>query len=689
MKLQKNKIRNIGLVAHIDAGKTTTTERILYYTGRTHRMGDVDDGTTITDWMIQEKERGITITSAATYCKWKDCNINIIDTPGHIDFTIEVERSLRVLDGCIIIFDAVNGVEAQSETVWRQSDKYKVSRIIFVNKMDRPNADFFDTVKQVEKRLSAIPLVIQLPYFEAGKFLGVIDLIDKKLYLWETEDKNNREYKIMNIPDTYEKTVREYREKILELLSEFDDNFMQKYVHSQDITANDIKSVIRKATILSKYFPVFCGSAFKNKGIQLLLDGIVDYLPSPVDLPPVEGKNPNTLKSEIRFSEDEEPLSALAFKIQTDSFVNKLTYIRIYSGKIAIGNSVYNSCKQKFERISRILRMHANNREEIKEAFAGDIVGIIGFRNTSTGDTLCDRKYPIILESINYPEPVLWIAIEPKTTQDQEKLSLALRKMTEEDPTFKVSYNEETNQTIISGMGELHLDIIVDRIKREFGVMINTSKPQVAYRETIKTKVIEEGRYIKQTGGKGQYGHVWLEIEPFNDGFKFINKIKGGIIPKDYIPAIEQGIKESMLSGPLNGFPLVNIQVSLIDGSYHEVDSSDIAYKLASSIALRNGVKKADPVLLEPFMKIQTITPEEFLGDVLGDLNKRRCKIEEMNPKNNLYYITGMVPLSEMFGYATVLRSLTQGRGTYIMEPSHYEEVPKEIMEEILAIKTK
>jgi len=679
-----NKIRNIGLVAHIDAGKTTTTERILFYTGRIYRIGEVDEGTSTMDWMDQERERGITITSAATYCKWNDCQINIIDTPGHVDFTVEVERALRVLDGCIVIFDVMNGVESQSETVWHQADRYNVPRIVFVNKMDRIGGDFHSVIDQIKKRLLSKPLIIQLPYYENDKFSGIIDLIDKKLILWKENAENIKDNMIISeIPEKEINKYTEYRDLLIETLSEYDEQIMDKFVHSKQITSDEIKKVIRRLTVTSKVFPVLCGSSLKNKGIQQLLDAVVDYLPSPVDIPPVKGENPDTGEIQIRNHSESDPMSALVFKIQTDSYVGKLNYIRVYSGKITTGTYIYNPRKSRKERVTRILRMHANTREDVSYALAGDIVGVIGPKWTSTGDTLCDEKHPIIYEPMQFPEPVLWVAVEPKKQQDQEKISYALNRISEEDPTFKVKVDKETGQTVISGMGELHLEIIVERIKREFNVMLNISKPHVAYRETITTKVVEEGKYIRQTGGKGQYGHVVLEIEP-GDKYEFINRIKSGAIPKEYIPAVEQGVLEAMETGPIAGYNLMNIKVKLIDGSYHEVDSSELAFKMAASIALKNAVKKANPILLEPIMKIEIITPEEYVGDVISDFNARRGKITSTDIKDKLHFIYGTVPLTEMFGYATVLRSLTKGRANYIMEVSHYEEAPKEVVSSLI-----
>ncbi|MDI6640835.1 MAG: elongation factor G [Elusimicrobiota bacterium] len=680
------KIRNIGFVAHIDAGKTTTTERVLYYTGRIHRIGEVDEGTATMDWMIQEKERGITITSATTTCFWRNCVINIIDTPGHVDFTAEVERSLRVLDGCIVIFDGVNGVEPQSETVWRQADKYKVPRLIFINKLDRQVADFNSVIEQIKLRLDAQPLLLQLPYYTNSKFQGIIDLLTEKLYLWEDEtDKNPKEY---NLPKEYEPEVKKRKEKELEKIAELDEKLMTKFVHSEEIDINEVMSVIRHGTISCKFFPVVCGSALKNCGIQKLLDAIVDYLPAPVDLPAVNGINPKTSMHESRKPSIEESFSALAFKVQIDPYVGRLVYIRIYSGKITAGSSVYNSRLNKHERISRILKMHANARQDLKEAFCGDIVAVIGPRYTSTGDTLCDRKHLVAFESISFPEPVIWAAIEPKTKLDEEKLTPALRAISDEDPTFKLKVDDETNQVIISGMGELHLEIIADRLNREFKVNTRLGKPQVAYREAITRKSVGEGKYIKQTGGRGQYGHVVLQVEPFNSepgaksNFKFESALSGGVIPREYIPAIERGIKDALDSGPLAGYPVINISATLIDGSYHEVDSSEIAFRIAAREALKNALRTGDPILLEPIMKLEVITPEEYIGDILSDLNLRRAKIVNSEVKAKMHHIYGFVPLSEMFGYATTLRTLSQGKAIYNMEPAHYEQMSYKVLEQ-------
>ncbi len=674
------KIRNIGIVAHIDAGKTTTTERILYYTGRTYKLGEVHEGTAVMDWMPQEKERGITITSAATYCVWKDYQINIIDTPGHVDFTIEVERSLRVLDGCIVIFDAANGVEPQSETVWYQANRYEVPRIVFVNKMDRVGADFEDTVNQIKKKLKTIPLVVQLPIGSAEEFSGIIDLIDFCGYIWD--DEEGKVFHKVEIPDEYKEKALNYRKNLIEILADFDDHIAEKYLKNEDLTTEEFKCAIRRLTINNTAVPVFCGSAYKNRGIQLLLDGICDYLPSPLECK-VEGMDVETLeKRTIRKSEDEF-LCGLVFKVQMDKYFGKLLYTRIYSGKISVNDIIYNPRTKQTERVGRIVRLHAQQKEDIKEAYFGDIVGLIGLKNFSTGDTICSKKYPILVENIHIPEPVIWEKIEPKTKSDEEKMAYALNNLLEEDPTLRLKVDPETGDTIIAGMGELHLEIVVDRLKREYNVEVRTSKPQVAYREYLTKSVVAEGKYIKQSGGRGQYGHVILEIKPLekNSGVRFVNKIKGGVIPKEYIPAIEDGVREALETGPLAGYAVVDVEVSLIDGSYHEVDSSEIAFKMAAEIAIKNAYKKSEAVLLEPIMKVEVTTFDEYLGEVLSDFSSRRGKVVNMEAKGHVYHIKANVPLSEMFGYATLLRSLTQGRASYTMEFSHYEEVPKEILE--------
>ncbi len=684
------KTRNIGIMAHIDAGKTTSTERILFYTGMTHKIGEVDEGSATMDWMEQEKERGITITSAATTCFWKDFRINIIDTPGHVDFTIEVERSLRVLDGAVAIFDAGQGVEPQSETVWRQADKYHVPRIAFINKMDKVGADFFESVKSMVDRLSANPVPVQIPIGAENTFRGPVDLITMKAVYFDDETLGAK-YVVDEIPPDLVELAREYREKMIEKLADHDDVIMEKYLAGEEVTIEEIKRALRKATIALKLNPVLCGSSFKNKGVQLLLDAIVEYLPSPLDLPPVRGINPDAkpeTDAEVeRRPDDSEPFSALAFKIMTDPFVGQLTYFRVYSGVLNSGSYVYNSAKDTTERIGRLLKMHANKREEIKTVYAGEIAAAVGLKNTTTGDTLCDKANPVILERIEFPEPVIAIAIEPKTKVDQEKMTLSLQKLAQEDPSFRLRTDEETGQTIISGMGELHLEIIVDRLLREFKVEANVGKPQVAYRETIKGKVESEGKYIRQTGGRGQYGHVWIEVEPraAGEGFEFENDIVGGSIPREYIPAIEKGIKEALDSGVLAGYPVVDIKVRLFDGSYHDVDSSEMAFKIAGSMAFKDGARRANPILLEPIMTLEVIVPEEYMGDVIGDINSRRGKIQGVRPRSGAQVITAEIPLAETFGYATDLRSLTQGRAIFTLQFARYEEVPRNIAEQVVA----
>jgi len=680
------KTRNIGIMAHIDAGKTTTTERILYYTGLTYKIGEVHEGAATMDWMPQEQERGITITSASTSCMWKDHKINIIDTPGHVDFTIEVERSLRVLDGAVAVFDASAGVEPQSETVWRQANKYKVPRIAFMNKMDKMGADFFMAVESMIEKLGANPLAVQIPIGKEETFRGPIDLIEMKAYYFDDESLGAK-YVEDRIPDEYIEQAKKYREKMIEALCDVDDNIMEKYLAGEEITSEEIRKAIRKGTLEMKLTPVLCGSAFKNKGVQLLLDAVVYYLPSPLDVPPVKGINPLDDTEVERKPFVDEPLAALAFKIMADPYMGSLTYVRVYSGVLSSGSYVYNSTRNVKERVARIFRMHSNHREEIKEICAGDIGAIVGLKHTLTGDTLCDENSPIILESIEFPEPVISVAIEPKTKADQEKLSLSLQKISQEDPSFRVSFNEETGQTIISGMGELHLEIIVDRLTREFKVGANVGKPQVAYKETIKMPAKAEGKFIRQTGGRGQYGHVWLDVEPLErgKGFEFVNKIVGGVIPREFIPAVEKGVIEALESGVLAGYPVVDLKVTLFDGSYHEVDSSELAFKIAASMAFKEACKKAELVLLEPIMNVEVVTPEEYMGEVIGDLNSRRGKIQTMEKRGKVQVIRAMVPLAEMFGYATDLRSKTQGRGTYTMQFSHYDEVPKNLMEQIVA----
>lgn len=679
------KVRNIGIVAHIDAGKTTTTERILYYTGKIYKMGEVHEGTATMDWMEQEQERGITITSAATTCHWRDCRINIIDTPGHVDFTVEVERSLRVLDGCIVVFCGVEGVEPQSETVWRQADRYSVPRITFVNKLDRVGSDFFWVVDRMRERLRAKAYPVQIPLGKEEDFRGVVDLIKMKARLYKGEDLGV-DYEEIDIPQEFLPAARKYREELLEALSETDDSLLDKYVHGKEIRSEEIITALRKATIAVKMIPVFCGSSLKNKGVQMLLDGVVDCLPSPKDLPAISGVNPHSGKEEKREPSDEENFSALAFKIMADSYVGKLTFLRVYSGTIKAGSYLYNATKDIRERVTRILRMHANRRENIGMVYAGDIVAVVGLKNTATGDTLCTQHHPIVLESIHFPEPVIFLAIEPKTRTDEQKLIATLNILANEDPTFKIKVHPETGQTIISGMGELHLEVLVDRMLREFKVEANVGKPQVAYKETITQPFKQEGKYIKQTGGHGQYGHVVLKGNPQEKGFgfRFINKVKEGRIPKEHIPSVEKGVREAMEAGVLAGYPVVDLEVTLVDGSFHEVDSSDLAFKNAAAIALRKGMKKASPVLLEPVMKLEVVMPENYLGDVLGNLNIRRTRITKIDRRSQMGIVDGFAPLSEMFGYATSLRSLTQGRATYSMEPSHYEEVSEELAKEII-----
>ena len=676
--------RNIGIMAHIDAGKTTTTERILFYTGVNYKIGEVHDGAATMDWMEQEKERGITITSATTQCFWDDHRINIIDTPGHVDFTVEVERSLKVLDGAVAVFCAVGGVEPQSETVWRQADKYGVPRIAFVNKMDRVGADYFRVVDMIRNRLDAKPLVCQLPIGVEDSFEGVIDLIRMKGIVWHGEELGAK-YDYIDIPSEYVDQAEEYRESLVETVCETDENLMERYFEGEEITEEELVSAIRKGTNNLEFTPVFCGSAFKNKGVQPLLDAVVNYMPSPMDVPPIKGFKPGTEEEVVRRPVDDDPFAALAFKITTDPYMGQLTYFRVYSGSLEVGNYIYNASKDKKERVGRLLKMHSNKREEIKEIFAGDICATVGLKFTTTGDTLCDEKNPVELESMEFPEPVISVAIEPKTRSDQDKLASALAKLAQEDPTFKVKVDDETGQTIISGMGELHLDIIVDRLLREFKVEANVGSPQVAYRETIKKSVKQEAKYIKQSGGRGQYGHVWLELEPLEsgEGFQFENKIVGGAIPKDFIPAVQKGIGEAMEAGVQAGFPVVDVKVRLYDGSFHEVDSSEMAFKIAASMGFKDGMKKASPVILEPVMKVEVVVPEEYMGDVMGDLNSRRGRVEGMDARGNTQVINSYVPLKEMFGYATNLRSLTQGRATYTMQFSHYEEVPTSIAEEI------
>jgi elongation factor G len=680
-----SKIRNFGIAAHIDAGKTTTTERILYYTGKTHKIGEVHEGAATMDWMEQEKERGITITSAATYCKWQDMQFNIIDTPGHVDFTAEVERSLRVLDGAVVVFDSGNGVEPQSETVWRQADKYGVPRIVFSNKMDKVGADFSMVTSDIKEKLGAVPLPIQIPIGSESNFRGIVDLVTTKAYVWSGEELGAK-FDIVDVPRELEEETRCMRYKMIELIADYSDDVMNNFMDGKESSVAQIRQAIRNATLQIKLIPVLCGTAFKNKGVQPMLDAVCDYLPSPLDRKAFKGVDPETKEADIREVDDKAPFSALAFKIQADPYIGKLTYFRVYSGTLESGSYVYNSVKSTRERISRIVRMHSNNREEVKSVSVGDIAAAVGLKNTSTGDTLCDEEKPILLESMDFPEPVIDVAIEPKSKADEEKLGIALSRLAEEDPTFRVRTDKETNQTVIAGMGELHLEILVDRMRREFNVQASVGKPQVAYRETIKKLHEAEAKYIKQTGGRGQYGHVVLTVEPQQSGkgYEFVNKIVGGAIPKEYIPAIDKGIKEAMTSGTLAGYPVVDVKVIVTDGSFHEVDSSEMAFKIAGSMAFKDACKKANPIILEPIMKVEVIVPEEYMGDVIGDLNSRRGKIASMESKNKIQHIKSNVPLAEMFGYSTSLRSLTQGRGNYSMEPSHYEEIPKQITDKVL-----
>ncbi|MBI3380017.1 elongation factor G [Candidatus Gottesmanbacteria bacterium] len=683
----QDKIRNIGIIAHIDAGKTTTTERILYYTGRTYKIGDIDEGTTQMDWMPQEKERGITITAAATTTFWKDVRINIIDTPGHVDFTAEVERSLRVLDGGVTVLDAEEGVQSQSETVWHQADKYNVPRVCFVNKMDKLGANFFRTVDMIRDRLGANPAIMVLPIGKESTFVGSVDLLTKKCYIWGS-DELGAKYDIKDeIPEDMKEDVEKYRHKLIEQICEQDDQLLEKYLGGTEPTLEELKKVLRKATIAYKLVPIYCGTSLRNKGVQPLLDAVVDYLPSPLDIASIKGVNPKTNTEEVRLTNKTAPFSGLAFKIQLDPHVGKLTYVRIYSGKISSGSYTYNSTKDKQERIGRLLMMHANEREEITEALAGEIVGVVGFKDTGTGDTICDSTNPIILEKITFPEPVISLAIEPKTKADQEKMGLALQRLSEEDPTFIIKSNPETGQTIIWGMGELHLDVLVDRMKREFKVDASVGAPQVAYKETIKKLAEGEGKYIRQTGGRGQYGHCFLRVEPKarGEGYEYEDAIKGGAIPKEFIPSIEKGVREALEKGVLAGYPVVDIKVTLYDGTYHDVDSSDIAFKIAGSMALQAAVKQAGLVLLEPIMKVEVTTPDEFMGTIIGDLSSKRAQILGTEKRGHITVILAMLPLAELSGYATSLRSLSQGRAAYYMEPSHYEEVPKNITEKIVS----
>lgn len=685
-KVPLEKTRNIGIMAHIDAGKTTTTERILYYTGKVHKLGETHDGAATMDWMVQEQERGITITSAATTCEWKNHRINIIDTPGHVDFTVEVERSLRVLDGAVALFCSVGGVEPQSETVWRQADKYGVPRIAFINKMDRIGADFYRGVDMIRDRLGANAMPIQLPVGAEENFRGIIDIIQRHAVIFHNDDLGAT-FDVLPVPDDMKDEVEEQRENLIAALGETNEEVMMYYLEGQEVPVDLIKKALREATIGVHVIPVCCGSSFKNKGVQLLLDAVLDYLPSPVDIPPVNGTNPETGEDEVRPSQDDAPFAGLAFKIMTDPYVGKLAFFRVYSGRIVAGSYVYNSTKDTKERVGRLLQMHANHREEREEVYAGELAAAVGLKNTTTGDTLCDESHPIVLESMEFPEPVISVAIEPKTKADQDRLGVSLVKLMEEDPTFKVFSDPETGQTLIKGMGELHLEIIVDRLLREFKVEANVGQPQVAYRETIKGSVNKvEGKFVRQSGGRGQFGHCVIDMAPLEPGggFKFINAIVGGAIPKEYIVPIENGIKEAMENGILAGYPVVDVQITLIDGSYHEVDSSEMAFKIAGSMAFKEAGRRANPVLLEPVVKVEVVVPEEYTGDVIGDLNSRRGRIEGMETRATAQVVKAFVPLSMMFGYATDLRSKTQGRATYVMQFSHYEEVPQSIAKEII-----
>ena len=688
-KVTLEKTRNIGIMAHIDAGKTTTTERILFYTGVNHKIGETHDGDATMDWMAQEQERGITITSAATTCFWKNHRINIIDTPGHVDFTVEVQRSLRVLDGSVTVLCAKGGVEPQSETVWRQADEYHVPRMIYVNKMDIMGADFYHVLDMVDERFKCNPVPIQLPIGSEDTFKGIVDLVEMDAEIYY--DDLGKDVRREPIPDDMKELAEKYRAKLIEHVADQDDELMEKYFNGEEFTVEEIKRTIRKSTIENKMVPITCGTSYRNKGVQPLLDAIVDYMPAPTDVPAIKGVNPDTDEEEDRHSSDSEPFSALAFKIATDPYVGKLCFFRVYSGTLTAGSTVYNSVKDDDERMGRILQMHANHREDIDCVYAGDIAAAVGLKNTTTGDTLCDEKHPIILESMKFPDPVIRVAIEPKTKAGQEKMGIALQKLAEEDPTFKCYTDEETGQTIIAGMGELHLEIIVDRLLREFKVEANVGAPQVAYRETIRKEANQETKYARQSGGKGQYGHVKIKIEPNEPGkgYEFVNAIVGGAIPKEYIPAIDNGIQGAMKSGVLAGYPVVDVKVTLWDGSYHEVDSSEMAFSIAGSMAFKDAMRKADPIITEPIMKVAVIVPDEYLGDVIGDLNARRGQIQGMEAMAGTQRVNAFVPLAQMFGYATDLRSKTQGRGQYVMEPSHYEPVPKNIADQIIAGRTK
>jgi elongation factor G len=683
--LPLERVRNIGIIAHIDAGKTTVTEMVLYHTGRTYKVGQVDEGTAVMDWMEQERERGITITMAATSCEWADHQINIIDTPGHVDFTAEVERSLRVLDGGVVVFDALAGVESQSETVWHQADSYRVPRICFINKMDRIGADYFGTVEMIKDRLRANPVPLQIPLGAEASFKGVIDLIEERA--WVFPESRDEEPVEIPIPEEYQEIVADYREKLIEQVADNDEALMHSYIEGGVIAVPEIKAALRRATLSIRVVPVLCGSAVRNKGIQPVLDAIVNYLPSPLDIPPVQGIDPKTGKDSFREASDNAPFAALAFKIVSDPFIGRLVYLRVYSGTVRTGSQVLNSAREQKERLGRLLQMHANRREEVAEISCGGIVAVVGLKNTFTGDTICDPAKPVVLEAIKFPQPVISVAIEPNTKADQDRIGDALRKLADEDPTFKTRYDQDTGQTILSGMGELHIDIIVDRLVREYNVNAKIGKPQVSYRETITESVRVEGNFVKQTGGHGQYGNVWLELEPMErgGGFEFVNKIPGGAIPKQYIPSVERGVKEALESGVIAGYPVIDVRVIAFDGSYHQVDSSDMAFKMAGAIGLRKGVRRANPVLLEPIMKLEVATPKEFLGDIIGDLNAMRARVEAVELRAWTHIVRGYVPLAESFGYATDLRSISQGRATYSMEFHHYQEVPKEQAEEILA----
>jgi elongation factor G len=677
--------RNIGIMAHIDAGKTTTTERILYYTGVNYKIGEVHEGTATMDWMVQEQERGITITSAATTCFWKKHRVNIIDTPGHVDFTAEVERSLRVLDGAVAVFDSVAGVEPQSETVWRQADHYRVPRIAFINKMDRVGADFDRTVSMMRTRLAANPVVIQLPWGREDQFKGIIDLLEMKGIFYRDETMG-ADYELVDIPEEYLDAAHKMREQMVEAISETDDQLLEKYLSGEAVSNDELKAALRRATISNQVQPVICGSAFKNKGVQPLLDAVIDYLPSPLDIPPMEGLDPHTEKPVTRHADDSEPFSALVFKIMSDPFVGQLVFFRVYSGHIESGQAVLGSKKSSNERIGRLLKMHANKREEISEVWAGDIAAAVGLKNVTTGDTICDPKHPVVLEAMNFPEPVIAVSIEPKTKADQEKLGMALGKLMQEDPTFRVHTDKDTGQTLIEGMGELHLEIIVDRLVREFNVGANVGKPQVAYKETITVEAEGDGRFVRQTGGRGQYGHAKIRMRPTTEAdYIFNNKIIGGSIPKEFIKPIDQGIKEALETGPLAGFPCTGVEVDLYDGSYHDVDSSEIAFKIAGSMAFQDACKRARPVLMEPIMAVEVVTPEEYMGEIIGDITSRRGRVQSMEARGNAQVIACKVPLSEMFGYATDLRSLSQGRANYTMQFAAYEQAPKSVSEEVVA----